>query len=278
MRFFVWALLAVLSLQFSAQSEVLREIPCQYRAGLIWLKVDVAGKNEPLNFLLDSGAGVSAIDLETARGLGLQLGNRQMVQGVNGQGFAYRVNDFQAVSGGFALPKSVLAINLRALSESCQQPVHGILGVDFFRGRTVQIDFAAGRIRLLKKCDLNLANCEILPIKMCNDAFCIPVRVGGNPAQWFRLDTGCDAALEWAASGTEESRKGQTSIALSGASVFSINTSVQFGKQCFNPVKMGVHKEQIFPGEAGLLGNGLLSKFRLTIDEPRNRVIFENPK
>jgi hypothetical protein len=26
-----------------------------------------------------------------------------------------------------------------------------------------------------------------------------------------------------------------------------------------------------------LLGNGLLSKFRLTIDQPGNRVIFENP-
>jgi hypothetical protein len=27
-----------------------------------------------------------------------------------------------------------------------------------------------------------------------------------------------------------------------------------------------------------LLGNGLLTKFRLTIDEPGNRVTFEKPK
>jgi hypothetical protein len=39
----------------------------------------------------------------------------------------------------------------------------------------------------------------------------------------------------------------------------------------------GVHREQIFPGEDGLLGNALLSKFRLTIDQPGNRVILENP-
>ena len=278
MRFFLCTSLAALLLPLSARSEVLGEIHCQYRDGLIWLKVDVSGKSEALNFLLDSGAGISAIDLRTARSLGVYLGNRQIVQGVNGQGFAYRVNDLQAVCGGIALPKSVLAVDLRALSECCDQPVDGILGVDFFRSRIVQIDFTEGRLRILEKCDPNLANCEILPIRMCNDAFCVPVRVAGNPAQWMRLDTGCDASLEWVFNGKQKWRTVRNSTGLSGVSVRHINTSVQLGKQCFNPVTTGVHREQIFPGEAGLLGNGLLSKFRLTIDRPANRVILENAK
>jgi hypothetical protein len=277
MRFLLCTLVTLL-LPFSAKSEVEREIRFQYRGGLIWLKVDVTGKGEPLNFLLDSGAGTSAIDVQTARSLGVHLGNRQLVQGVNGQGFAYRVNDLQAVCGGIALPKSVLAIDLRALSASCQQPVDGILGVDFFRGRIVQIDFPEARLRTLVKCDPHLANCEILPIRMCNDGFCVPVRVSGNPAQWMRLDTGCDAALEWVVSKTEKRRTGESSIGLSGTSVRDIKTSVQLGRQCFKAVTTGVHTEPIFPGEAGLLGNGLLSKFRLTVDQPGNRVIFESQK
>jgi hypothetical protein len=56
-----------------------------------------------------------------------------------------------------------------------------------------------------------------------------------------------------------------------------MNTSLQLGKQCFKAVTTGVHTEPIFPGEAGLLGNSLLSKFCLTIDQPGKRVIFENP-
>jgi Aspartyl protease len=274
MRFVLCTLVALL-VPLSAKSGVQREIHFQYHGGLIWLKVDVTGKSEPLNFLLDSGASVSAIDLQTARRLGVHLGNRQIVQGVNGQGFGYRANDLQAICGGIALPKSVLAIDLRALSGCCDRAVDGILGVDFFRSRIVQIDFTEGRVRILEKCDPTLANCEILPIRMCNDAFCVPVRVGGNPAQWTRLDTGCDAALEWVVSGKERARTGQTSIALSGVLVRYISTSVQLGKQYFSAVTTGVHEEQIFPGEAGLLGNALLSKFRLTIDEPRSRVIFE---
>jgi hypothetical protein len=67
----------------------------------------------------------------------------------------------------------------------------------------------------------------------------------------------------------------QTSIGLSHRPVSYIDTCVQIGRQRFNPVKAGVHKEQIFPGEAGLLGNAFLSKFRVTIDEPRRRVILE---
>jgi hypothetical protein len=93
----------------------------------------------------------------------------------------------------------------------------------------------------------------------------------------MRLDTGCDASLEWVFNGKQKWRTVRNSIGLSGVSVRHINTSVQLGKQCFNAVTTGVHREQIFPGEAGLLGNGLLSKFRLTIDQPANRVILENP-
>jgi hypothetical protein len=276
MRSLVCVLFATLLVPVYAGSEASRKIHSQYRDGLVWLKVKVIGKGEPLNFLLDSGAGVSAIDLQKARSLGLHLENPQKVHGVHGQSVAYRVNDLQAVCGDVSLPKSVLAVDLHALSGCCEQPVDGILGVDFFRSRIVQIDFTQGRVRILEKCDSNLANCEILPIRMCNDAFCVPVRVAGNPAQWMRLDTGCDAALEWVVGKTEKTRTSESSIGLSGISVPHVNTSVQLGRRCFKAVRACVHREPIFPGESGLLGNGLLSKFRLTIDQPGNRVIFEN--
>ena len=177
-----------------------------------------------------------------------------------------------------SFPKSVLAIDLRALSGRCERHVDGILGVDFFRGRIVQIAYNEGRARILEKCDPNLPNYQILPVRICNDAFCVPVRVAGNPAQWMRLDPGCDVAMEWVMSKAEKRPTGESSIGLSGKSPRCLRTSVQLGKQCFKAVTLGVHTEPIFPGEAGLLGNGLLSKFRITIDQPGKRVIFENQK
>ena len=41
-------------------------------------------------------------------------------------------------------------------------------------------------------------------------------------------------------------------------------------------IEIGVHPQQIFSGERGLLGNGLLSQFRVTIDSPGRRLILEN--
>jgi hypothetical protein len=95
-----------------------------------------------------------------------------------------------------------------------------------FHRRTIQIDFPADRVRLLKNNDLNLASGEVLPIKMCNDAFSVTVRIANHPARWTRLDTGRDAALEWMASETQKKRMDQVSIGLSDASVRYIETSV----------------------------------------------------
>jgi hypothetical protein len=65
-----------------------------------------------------------------------------------------------------------------------------------------------------------------------------------------------------------------SSIGLSRFSRSYVKTTVQIGKQSFI-VAAAVHEKPIFSREGGLLGNGLLSKFRLTIDEPGDRVIFE---
>jgi hypothetical protein len=276
MRLWVFAVVVELLLQGAARSELPRYIPFEYRDGLIWVKVKLAGNTRPLNFLLDSGASVSAVDLRTARTSGLHLGDPQPLEGVGGCGVGYSVKDLRGSLEGNALPKSVLAIDLGPVSETCHQHIDGILGVDFFRDRIVRLDFNVGKICLLKNCEMSVANCEVLPIKMCNGAFCIPMRIAGNPTQWMRLDTGCDSAVEWVVSGRERRQMSGASIGLTSASVDHINTSVQLGRHSFDDIRAGIHGKQIFPGEDGLLGNGLLSKFCLTVDERNRRVIFDS--
>jgi hypothetical protein len=274
MRLFIVAAVAGLSLVFSAKCELPQRIPFQFQDGLVWVQVKLAGTKAPLNYLLDSGSSVTAIDLRTAQACRIHLGDPQSVEGVSGSSVAYRVSNFQAMVGDTLLPKSILATDLGPISKRCHQPIDGILGLDFFRNRIVQIDFDTGMISLLKSCNRSLANCDILPIKTCNDAICLPVRIGGNANQWMRLDTGCDSALEWAL--TEAKARGLSvpAFGVSGGSIQRVNSTVQLGKHCFSNVAVGIHANQIFPGEDGLLGNGLLSKFCLTIDERNRCVIF----
>jgi len=94
----------------------------------------------------------------------------------------------------------------------------------------------------------------------------------------MRLDTGCESALEWAPSKAMVRRDPgarDASIGLSSASIDYICADVQLGSQKLRGVEIGVHDQQIFSGERGLVGNRVLSQFRVTIDTPGRRVILE---
>jgi len=249
-------------------------IPFQFRDGLVWLKVEVAGQGEPLNFLLDSGAGASVLDLSAARRIGVTLGSRQNVQGIHGRSGAYRIENFTAHTAGVAIAPSLLAVDLSGPSRACHQRIDGLLGADFFRGRIVQIDFASQTIRLLQRGEVNETDCEILPLTTRNDALCARVSVDGNAREWLRLDTGCSTSLEWVVTSGKAKNLGLTTIGLNPGSTHEIRTAVQFGAKRISAVKTGIHTEQIFAGESGLIGNGLLSRFTVTIDSAKRRCLL----
>ena len=266
------------SLLASPHARAETEIPFQYRDGCLWLKVHAAAQHEPLNFLLDSGASSSVLNIQTARRLNTKLGSRQSVHGVHSQTLAYWINGFKAQTAGITLPESLLAVDLSGVNQTVHQPIDGLLGADFFRGRIVQIDFATHKVRVLDYAQPNTRS-AVLPIKWCNDAMCVPVGVAGNSPQWMRLDTGCESAVEWAPGKAMEHRDSVThdvSIGLSSSSIHYVHADVQLGGQSLTKVEIGVHDQQIFSGEGGLLGNGVLSKFRVTIDTPGRRVILDN--
>ena len=67
----------------------------------------------------------------------------------------------------------------------------------------------------------------------------------------------------------------KVSIGVSGASLTYASTDVKIGSHLFPGIRTGLHRREIFPGEDGLLGNGLLSRFRVTFDGVGHRVVFE---
>src|SRR6266576_1993113 len=160
----------------------MQEFPFEHREGLLWIKVVTAKSVEPLNFLLDSGAGVSVLDLRTTRRLGLSLGNRVEVQAVGSTTSGYWPQSLAAKAGGVPLPRNYLAVDLDKLSGACHCNVDGLLGVDFFRDRVVQINFETGMIRLLAPGTQVPAD-EVLPLNRNRNALLAPISVNGKGAQ-----------------------------------------------------------------------------------------------
>jgi hypothetical protein len=53
-------------------------------------------------------------------------------------------------------------------------------------------------------------------------------------------------------------------------------TNVALGSHAVDLVKTTLHGTPLFPGEAGLLGNGVLAQFTVTVDWPHHQVLLED--
>ena len=268
--------LAITLLNAPAAQDAPIEIPLELREGLLWIKVTLPESAQPLNFLLDTGAGASVINRGTADRLALPLGSEVNVRGVETTLSGRWLKGISAAAGNIPLPADYVAVDLARLSHSCDRPVDGLLGADFFRGRAVQLDFQAQKLRILKPTQ-SAPPAETLPLQMRPCGMRVPITVNGHKRQWVRLDTGCASPLQWVTSRVRTQEcKPQVAIGLSELSIPQAQTTVEIGSHKFANVPTGLHENPIFAGEAGLLGNGLLSRFsRVTIDAKARRLILE---
>lgn len=252
------------------------EIPFEFRDGFIWVTVQTAESTRPLHFLLDSGAGVSVLNLDTAKRLGLKLGKAANVQGVSDSRVGFWPEHLSATANQVPLPTDYLAVDLSALSGACECPVDGLLGADFFHNRVLQIDFVARKIRLFPAAPL-VDGADSVPLKVRHGSFLVPVRVNHGSPRWARLDTGCASGLQWVTSDhNPKASHTRLAVALAQIPIVETQTTVQLGNTRFPAVLAGLHYQPIFPGEAGLLGNGVLSQFAsVTIDAKTGRLLLQ---
>lgn len=125
------------------------EVPFEFVHNQIVLQVNI-GDRGPFSMLLDTNTDPSAIDLATARGLGLKLSGKGM-QGTGGGtdvNLAYETR-LPLVKVGSITAKDVYAaaINLTKTADRMGQPLHGVLGHSFLQGRIFQIDYPARKVR-----------------------------------------------------------------------------------------------------------------------------------
>lgn len=125
------------------------EVPFDLYRNEIILQVKVNGKG-PLNMMLDTGTDPSAIDLATARELGLKLDSTgsRATGGGTGVNFAYGTKLSTVEFGGIAAANiEAAAIDLTKVSERLGKPLHGVLGHSLLHGRIVQIDYPNHLVR-----------------------------------------------------------------------------------------------------------------------------------
>jgi Aspartyl protease len=119
------------------------EIPFDFYRNEIVVQVRVNGKG-PFNMMVDTGTDPSAVDLVSAKELGLKLDpiGKQATGGGISVNLAYETKLPLVELGGLtAKDVAAAAIDLSKISERFGKPVHGVLGHSLLNGRIVQIDY-----------------------------------------------------------------------------------------------------------------------------------------
>jgi predicted aspartyl protease len=283
--------------QTSSKEQVI-EVPFDFYQNEIILQVKVTDKG-PFNMMLDTGTDPSAIDLATAKDIGLKLDPI----GRPGSGGGTSVNlvyetalSHLEVGGLVARNVEAVAIDLSKISQRLAKPLHGILGHSLLNRRVVQIDYPKRVVRFYSKSpfpksanQVNTSKRTVLPFRYDDNILIDEVSVNGKKMTG-NLDTGSDgtfkltpAAVSYLGLGDEaskapvsasvgyngvaENRVGNLrNVTIGGISV-DAPTVIFFGKGTGRDKKIwGIN-----------VGNGFLKDFVVTIDYQRRLISLERP-
>ena len=226
---------------------------------------------------MDSGAGVSVLDLRVSKELRLKRGKRVTVEGVSGTTSGFWPQHMAATVGSVDVGGDFLAMDLSQLHQTGGLNVDGLIGAEFFRHHIVRIDFSKRKVRLLNQVDL-AADCQCFALETAHSALRIKARVNAGCYQWFRLDTGCAGSLQWTTpDALPKISSAEMAVAFAAVSIPTSQCRLRLGNLEFL-VLTGLHSKPIFEGESGLIGNGVFSRFpSVTFDVEGRRWILENP-
>jgi predicted aspartyl protease len=243
----------------------------------------------PYACLVDTGANPSAVDLATARELGLPMGDRAApADGVGSDDVLVTPTEMHVAAAGSETARvAAVAFDLSALARGLGQPLQCILGQSWLAARVVEIDYPRQRLRLAASAPAPGMACHTMPMRfwLADDLMpLVTMRVNGVDVP-VSLDTGSSATVRLfpegaALAGVADPRGAGDQAAATGARGRTavrkaVARRLQLGPLALvdAPVTIGEHNAGEPPGaRAGNAGNGLLRHGVLTLDYPARRI------
>ncbi|HET6941065.1 MAG TPA: aspartyl protease family protein [Sphingomicrobium sp.] len=172
------------------------EVPFElFRDSRIFLKGRVNGNATPM--ILDSGAGVTTIDRDFAKAIGIKKGIPLTAQGVGGQAQGELVQDVTIEIGNLKLSGvSVAVLDLDPIEKAIGRPMPVILGHELFMNSVVGLDFDNKLLTLSPAGNFRApAGATEVRLKREGTLHFLPIAVDGHAPVEAALDLGNGGAL-----------------------------------------------------------------------------------
>lgn len=253
----------------------------------VYLPVTVQG--EPMTAIFDTGATASAVDAGLLTLLQRSASGSFPVPGENGVGAAGVASDIDLGVGDLTLHGlSVAALDIASMKANSGEPWTAILGDEVFNETVVDIDFPHRRIAFHAPTGYQPpAGALIVALSRDGGDRLVPVSLDGGPPALFVMDTGFNGNLRIAPSLARRQKllEGKTSqgvtigaIGGEAAGQIAYVNRVSLGGVSFDGVPALF--SDTWPSASytdrveGLLGLGLLSRFRVIVDWPHDQLFL----
>lgn len=271
-------------LKFEWPAGGVARVPMRYYLGELSLRVGLNGKQ--VWAILDSGAGLTAIDAGSPAGEAFRPGLEVTGSGVS-QKVRMGIGRVDALSvGGLTLRHlPVASVPMPALEAFGDRRPEVIAGYSLFLGAAVRVDYAKGELAFARTAaEITRSGAKAVPFRLLGDLFAVDMTVEGSKGV-FQLDTGNSGGLvihkDWAdVQGLLGGRpslefKGQTGAG-TGEDVSSF---LRLGRSELGPLRhddrLAVVASPPDPGLiAGLLGNRVLSRCSAVIFDVERRTLW----
>jgi predicted aspartyl protease len=289
-------LLLATSAAFGQAPKPLAEIPFEFVHSQIVVQAKIGGKG-PFNFTVDTDTDPSAIDIATAREIGLSVGGKGGVaSGGGAEPATIYPTRLPSVEMGNFVTKDVAAaaIDLTKISQRMERPIHGVLGFSFLKDRIVQIDYPNLKLRFFTESpypriqmSANTVNLMAVPFKHEDGVVMIDSVFINNEKVRAALDTGSSGsfgltpeAVALLGLDKEQSSSPVTSVGYNGEfeTRQGILKSVRLGRITVESVQADFWLPKT--GHDGKkyqvnIGNGFFEDFVMTFDFKGKLVVFE---
>ena len=290
MKNIAFLLLAFVSFQSYAQTP-LTTIPFERYGDHLFIKISV-DDSEPLDFIFDSGDGITVIDQDVADKLKL-VKQKVVLNEESVYGTIIKHNTIKV--DGFLIEKNikVYATDLDHLEISLGREFDGIIGYDLLRHHSVRIDYDNHKFEIYEH-GVHPKKGDPVPFKLVNSIPTIDGAVVLNnneshPGTFFVM-TGAGTTMDFNspyATQYDVIHKTGEHFSYDVKSVSQNETkhyeghvkSFTFGKQTLTDLPIGISMAstgiQAHKSVAGIIGNEILSKYNIIFDLPSKMMYLE---
>jgi predicted aspartyl protease len=287
------------SIQVTSQN-ILESIPIRFVENYIFIELKINDSEKPLNFLFDTGAGITVIDTQIAEQLSLDIDGESLIH-TSGKSLLSKESASNTIKIGKSVvleDSNLILLDLSHLSDYLNTNVDGVIGYDLLNEYVIETNIDRKEIRMY---DFNTFSYQgksepIILTRLESNLFGIMINViprnGKVPVELnFQIDTGADNYLSFHKKTVQQfnlvdstknhsSRKGFGADSTISSNIRSKVKLVSFGGKRWKNIPVMFEVDPLNKRDNsladGLIGQRLLLDFNIIYDLEKRLIYLES--